>query len=321
MPCGDRLAWLSLATPSQRPELASVDFNDADAALPADMPLAHLAGDLTGERWLTDDTPRDVTIAGWQVRATTHLAMASRFFAEDADESVADIAYRAYHDLATIQNQTGLAYPQRIWHVLSDVVGGNGEAQRYRRFCRGRAEALAAFETTAAAAWQSLPPATLVGGARPGLWIQALLGDTPVIPIENPRQTSAWAYPRRYSENAPAFARAGIITAGHTRFLMISGTAAIVGHESCHPGDVLAQFDEALCNVRAVMAAAAPEIGAHELDDLVCLKLYVRHPEDAQRLLGHARRRLPEMPMAALAATVCRSELLVELEAHLRVAD
>ena len=88
MPCGDRLAWLSLATPSQRPELASVDFNDADAALPADMPLARLAGDLTGERWLTDDTPRDVTIAGWQVRATTHLAMASRFFAEDVIEQV-----------------------------------------------------------------------------------------------------------------------------------------------------------------------------------------------------------------------------------------
>ena len=177
MPRGDRLAWLSLATPSQRPELARVDFNDTDAAAPADMPLAHLAGDLTGERWLTDDTPRDVTIAGWQVRATPHLAIASRFFADDADASLADTAYRAYQELATIQHQTGLAYPQRIWHVLSDVVAGDGEAQRYRQFCRGRAEALAAFETTTAAAWQSLPPATLVGGARPGLWIQALLGD------------------------------------------------------------------------------------------------------------------------------------------------
>ncbi len=317
---GDRLAWLAASSTTQRAELAHVGYDDSAGAPAACMPLARIAGDLTGERWLTDQPTTQADISGWQVSATPYLAFASRFVPPD-ERALADTARAVYQDLFDVQRETGLAWPQRVWHVLSDVVGGTGEAQRYRQFCRGRAEALATLDDEPACRWNPLPPATLVGGERPGLWVQAVLGDTPVAPVENPRQVSAWAYPPRYAERAPAFARGAVVTAGATRFLMISGTAAIVGHESQYPGDVLAQFDEALANVRAVIGAAAPQTGPHELGDLVCLKLYVRHAGDATRLLGHARRRLPDMPMAALAATVCRDELLVELEAHLRVRD
>lgn len=301
------------------PALARVAFAATPERADEAMPLAPLGGDLAGESWLTDQPLQTEDIAGWQVRWHGTAGWAARHLPEPgAGETLTDTAHRAYRDLFTVQRATGLVLPQRVWHVLADVIGGDGEDQRYRRFCRGRAEALAELGQDSAADWSILPPATLVGGDKPGLWMHAILGTEPVIAIENPRQVSAYAYPTQYAARPPAFARAGIATLGTARYLLISGTAAIVGHESQHAGDVMAQFDEAIANVAALLEAAAPHIGRHALTDLASLKIYVRRPADAPDLLARAAARLPGVPLVALAATVCRDELLVEVEAHLK---
>lgn len=82
------------------------------------------------------------------------------------------------------------------------------------------------------------PPATLVNGARPGVRMHALLGDTPVGAIENARQVSAYCYPRDYGLRAPALARTGKARLAGRRDLLIAGTASIVGHASLHIGNV-----------------------------------------------------------------------------------
>ena len=63
------------------------------------------------------------------------------------------------------------------------------------------------------------------------------------VPVENPRQVSAYRYPPTYGPRvADLLARgAGRTSAAATIALFISGTASIVGHETVHQGDVRAQ--------------------------------------------------------------------------------
>ena len=227
--------------------------------------------------------------------------------------SIVAAALAAYTGLFALQRELGLRHVQRIWHWLSAVTAGDGDDERYKRFCRGRAEALdlPGHDMT------TLPPATLVAGHCRGVRLHVLLGDRPVTPIENPRQVSAYDYPRQYGERAPAFARAGRVELGGTPYLLISGTASIVGHESRHIGDVAAQTHEALDNVAAVMAHADAWDPATGLAALECLKAYIRVPGDATTIQAIAKARAPGVPIALLHAPLCREELLVEFEAQM----
>ena len=71
-------------------------------------------------------------------------------------------------------------------------------------------------------------------------------------PLENPRQVPAYRYSRRYGLRPPCFARA-------TKFestLFIGGTASIIGEDSRHAAAIVAQTEETLSNLRALIAAA-----------------------------------------------------------------
>jgi enamine deaminase RidA (YjgF/YER057c/UK114 family) len=139
-----------------------------------------------------------------------------------------------------------------------------------------------------------------------------------VLPIENPRQVSAYAYPTRYGPKAPNFSRAALwpATATAPAQLFISGTASIVGHETQHVGDVVAQAHELLRNVSVLVERAAAEAKAPmTLADLTA-NAYVRHIEDLERvravLVAHG---FDMERVLFLQADICRAELLVEIEA------
>ncbi len=98
---------------------------------------------------------------------------------------------------------------------------------------------------------------------------------------------------------------------------LISGTASILGHESVHPGDVQAQLREALQNVDALLARAhaSGQIQSAQLGAQSLVKAYVRHAEDASRIERGLREHLgADVPLLLLAADICRSDLLVEIE-------
>ncbi len=99
--------------------------------------------------------------------------------------------------------------------------------------------------------------------------------------------------------------------------LLLSGTAAIVGHASQHSGEVQAQVDETLTNLDSLVAAARHQgavlpatLGAGSL-----LKVYVRDPADAPLVAARLAQQLdPAVPRLLLHAQVCRRELLVEID-------
>lgn len=199
----------------------------------------------------------------------------------------------------------------RIWNYLDDINRGAGDDERYKLFCTGRAAGLGAIGRA-----DMYPAATCIGrrDGSPILQVYCLAGRAPGVPLENPRQMSAYRYPRQYGPVAPSFSRAMLVS---ERLVLISGTASIVGHASRHPGDVRAQLDETLTNLANVLHRASglspgitPRLGPESL-----LKIYLRDAALLPEVERLARERLPaQTPLLVLHADVCRAELLVEVD-------
>ena len=191
--------------------------------------------------------------------------------------------------------------------------------ERYRQFNVGRQEA---FFEAGQAAFEGAPAACALGIHQGALCIRFLAGRAAPLPVENPRQVSAYHYPRDYGPRAPTFSRAAMAEIGGGDVaLFISGTASIVGHETKHVGEVVAQAEETLRNLRAVIAAANERTTARfDLAALDCV-VYVRHVGNApivrqvlDRELGPAAHTVSHA--VYLEADICRQDLLVEIEAH-----
>jgi chorismate lyase/3-hydroxybenzoate synthase len=197
----------------------------------------------------------------------------------------------------------------RIWNYLDAINAGSGDAERYREFCHGRANGMASlFE-------DGFPAATAIGvrSGRRVLQVYWLAARVPGAALENPRQMSAWRYPREHGPSAPTFARA-MRAPTHSPQLYISGTAAIVGHVSHHHDDLPAQLDETLTNFASLLEAAGVPARAHFGSHSV-LKVYVRNDADAGAVVARLRERLPaSTPVLLLHGDICRRELLIEID-------
>jgi chorismate lyase/3-hydroxybenzoate synthase len=216
-------------------------------------------------------------------------------------EAAAEHAYRQLCGFVAARNEHHLL---RIWNYLHAINDGEGDGERYRRFCIGRARGLSANGV------ERYPAATAIGHriAPNLLQVYALCAMQPGEALENPRQVSAWRYPREYGPTPPSFARAMRLPGDG---LAISGTAAVVGHASYHDRDLQAQVAETCVNLRALLDTAA----LPDFDAASPLKVYLRCPEDAQAVQAALAQRLdPGVPRLILHGDICRRELLVEID-------
>src|SRR5690348_2360355 len=229
-----------------------------------------------------------------------------RFVAVEIDEAayggIEAASARAYEVLLAQVATSPERHLQRIWNYLGAINGGDGDDERYRLFCNGRARGLAAHGIT------RYPAATAIGhhGRKGLLQVYALCATEPGRAVENPRQVSAWKYPRQYGPTAPSFARAMRLPDGA---LAISGTAAVIGPAPHPAGDVEAQAEETFANLRLLLERAhMPAFDAGSP-----LKVYVRHPQDAPAVQAALARHLgSRVPCVLLRGDICPKELLVE---------
>lgn len=235
------------------------------------------------------------------------------FGALELDEAgdVGATAEQAYRRLRAFVAARGFPHLLRVWNYLDAITEGEGDGERYRVFCVGRARGLGAHDPG------TLPAATAIGrvdGVR-RLQVYWLAARAPGTPVENPRQMSAYRYPRQYGPQPPSFARA-MLPPSAAMPLLLSGTAAIVGHQSQHPDCVRAQIDETLRNFDALLAAARrhrPELPP-AFGPGTRLKAYVREAAELQAVQAELARRLPGVPCLLLHAAVCRRELRIEID-------
>ncbi len=238
------------------------------------------------------------------------------FFAIEVDEAEAGnidaAAEQAYSAICRLLDQHRFADGQaghilRLWNYMDAINEGAGDDERYRHFCTGRARGLKP------AARNGYSAATAIGrrdGVRV-LQVYGMAAREAGVAVENPRQVSAWAYPRQYGPVAPTFARA---TRTPVDQLLVSGTAAVVGHQSVHFGDTLAQLDETLANLESLFAAAGADIAARGIEATL-FKVYLRDPAEAEMVRQHLHSRVPKLiePMI-LFSDICRVELHIEID-------
>ena len=231
----------------------------------------------------------------------------------ETDDGIADAATHAYAELTGFIRDSQTPHLMRIWNYLDAITQGDGDAERYRQFCIGRARGLGAFDPT------MLPAATAIGRCDDArvLQIYWLAAVAPGTPVENPRQVSAYRYPRTYGPQPPSFARAMLPPTAGRLPLLLSGTASVVGHASQHADALLAQVDETFANFDSLLATARlaqPAIPAR-FGPGTRLKVYVRDREDLDAVAGALRARLGgDVPHIVLHAAICRRELCVEID-------
>jgi chorismate lyase/3-hydroxybenzoate synthase len=238
---------------------------------------------------------------------------ALQFGAIELDEGAAGLeaaGAEAYAHLSAFVRRRGYPHLLRIWNYLDAITEGEGDAERYRRFCLGRA---AGLDLDAA----QLPAATAIGrcdGVRT-LQVYWLAARLPGLPLENPRQVSAYRYPRQYGPQPPSFARA-MLPPGAAMPLLLSGTASIVGHESRHHGSLEAQLAETFANFDSLIAAARerrPELPPH-FGPGSRIKAYVRDRAHLPLVAATLDAQVPSVPRIVLHAAICRRELEVEID-------
>jgi chorismate lyase/3-hydroxybenzoate synthase len=200
-------------------------------------------------------------------------------------------------------------YPHflRAWNYVAGINQGSGDAERYRHFSLGRHRAFAGTRDFEA----GLPAGTAIGSGAAELVVLFLAAKYAGAQVENPRQVSAYRYPRQYGPGAPSFARA-VLARGQ---LLVSGTASVVGHASMHRGDVLEQLRETHANLLSLMQCASRR---HNLDadaaQPQALRIYLRHRADWQRVQREVQRLFGAAPIIALHGDICRADLDVEIE-------
>lgn len=222
-------------------------------------------------------------------------------------------ATHAYARLLDFVGASTTPHLLRIWNYLDAINRGDGDNERYRQFCIGRARGLG--DTDA----HCLPAATAIGRCDEARTLQVywLSAAARGAPVENPRQISAWRYPRAYGPQPPSFARAMLPPTDTQMPLLLSGTASVVGHATLHAGALLAQLQETFDNFDALLAAARerqpalpPAFGSGTR-----LKVYVRDLDDMGMVAEALHVRFGDrVPRVLLHAAICRRDLAVEID-------
>jgi len=292
-----------------RSPLDSVDSRHVPVALPqlgqtAQVEVWQCAGPIKTGRW---DLLR---FAQGEQLTMGHIALDLRIHGDMRQTS-----RKAYDILQSFLQQSPHQWPLKIWNYVPDINRGSGDDELYRQFCLGRAEAVLIDPGDR----PPLPAATAIGAPanEPSLQVYFLAASLPGLDVENPRQVSAWRYPRQYGPKSPLFSRGTILRLNGSHQFLISGTASIVGHQTHHENQVANQLSESLRNVSSLLEEGHRLMGdaRASLDSDGTLKVYVRNPEHLELIRHTLDNEAPaEISRIYLQGDVCRENLLTEID-------
>ncbi len=271
------------------------------------------------ETWLTDlplQAGRSESIAWCRTDGVLYGVLElseADFPATPSCSSLQAASAEAYRRIFRLLDEQGMPQLWRVWNYLANINLETQGLERYRQFNIGRQDA---FLECHRGATGNVPAACAIGLVGGTLNIAFMAGMTPAVPVENPRQVSAYNYPADYGPRSPTFSRAALVYPAGQEILFISGTASIVGHQTVHPGDVVGQCLESMANIAAVVDQAnrlrrSPDFALNAL----CYRVYIRHAGDFPKVRDTLRSLIGEAAVVYVQADICRHDLLLEIEA------
>lgn len=302
------------AAPDGLQELARIRCRKTPGHQLWELPLNLLEGEGLDELWCVKDTVNStpIMISGGQIQQHKSADYSMYWLQLDTTQFDSFAAVTAYAWQQVLYSlQAGHSELLKTWHYLPGINDGEGDQERYRQFCIGREHTLLKD------GWDGqLPSATAIGipDRDAPLVMYWLTGDNPTKNIENPRQTSAWEYPRDYGPSSPNFSRATLDA--KCGLLLISGTASVVGHATTHPSNTLSQTGDMLVNLDKLLEVSTNNTELQSISPN--LRVYLRHADDwsvvKQKLIDSGFQGSHLLPFGG---DICRRDLMVELDGFL----
>lgn len=247
---------------------------------------------------------------------TEHCVFIALWAKEDDYRNLQQASEQLYSRL--LQDTGGRGYPHlvRVWNYFSEINRVDQGLERYRQFCLGRFDAFVRQGISEA----QFPAACALGHQGGDLVIYALASKITPWHFENPRQASAYHYPREFGPRSPSFARASLLALPQQPpKLFVSGTASVVGYVTQHPHDLNLQIQVTLENLRLLLTHVTEQYALQHQGSkpdlrLEVLKVYVRHKADLMSVQQRIERVYPVAAVVYVAADICRADLLVEVD-------
>jgi chorismate lyase/3-hydroxybenzoate synthase len=305
----------------QQPLLAHLYFGDSgntdQDCLSIQTELELLGSNLFAQYWFTDQQISQAKYKNIRYAHTPQMMFGLIQLSWSSNEDFQALTHKAYCEIYECLLNSSCQHLLRTWNYFPKITATDShqiQKNHYEAFCHGRLQAMhdSGIKT------KVYPAATVIGSHNDNLQIYFLASDTPGTAVENPRQTSAYHYPVEDNQNQPLFSRGLLKTWGQRTHFYVSGTASIVGHETLHIDDVCAQLNESINNVEMLVQHANEKhhTQLNAQDDLLYMKVYIRHREDVDQINQVLAAKLSKnTPRALLLGDICRESLLVEIEA------
>lgn len=238
----------------------------------------------------------------------------------------------AFDRLENILTQQDFQVEQllRVWLYQGHLVEREKDTQRYKELNRARTDFFAGRNFLSDLLPKEYrggtvyPASTGIGGddfdlVIGGIAFLSKMAGTVAVPLENPRQTSAFDYAAVYSPQSPKFSRAMCLAHNQTARIYVSGTAGITDSESRYENDPMMQTELTLDNIAALISGE--NLKQHgilgfdaDLSDLELARVYIKRWSDFPVIQAVCEKRCRNTPLLYTLADVCRDELLVEIE-------
>lgn len=237
---------------------------------------------------------------------------ACKINSEKAFEGLIDIFNTAHFPIKSIVRQ---------WNYLEDILGFDGDKQRYQEFNNVRSGVYGnAFEKC------GYPAATGIGMNRGGVIIEfvAVKSDDVITrPVDNPEQISAHSYSKKVLvgeecvlKTTPKFERARYLELIDRRLIFISGTASITGEKTVGIDDPVEQTKVTIQNIRRLYSdEVLKKLSNDKLQPKYGhARVYLKNRKDFAAIKKTFKNHFGNLPVVYIIADICRENLLVEIE-------
>lgn len=248
---------------------------------------------------------------GWS--KTPDFIIAHYWLEHDNEVPLDALTCGAYREILALLRHEGYPHIQRMWNYITNINEGEGDQERYKLFCSGRHRAFIEAEI----AQQEFPAACAIGQHARHNMIYLVASRQAGRHFENPRQVSAYHYPRQYGRKSPSFARA-TLSAFDPDHLFLSGTASVIGHETLYAENPIKQLDETLLNIDTLMEHVAATLNVGKVPHPELLKVYLRNEALYDFVSQQLTQRFGQLPILYLQGDICRANLALEIDGIFR---
>ena len=209
----------------------------------------------------------------------------------------------------------------RQWNYIEDIIGIEGEGQKYQEFNNVRSDFYGtSFDKT------GYPAATGIGINRGGIIIEFVAiksKEARTFRIDNPAQIAAPKYSTEVLigeecqlKTTPKFERARYFELFDKKLIFISGTASITGEKTVGVGNPVEQTEITIQNIQQLFSnEVLLKISDKKLQpNYGHARVYVKNRKDFSAIKKTFKSHFGSLPVVYIIADICRPHLLVEIE-------